>query len=75
MLKQSRHLRTPNKKLYFKFYIQSLIQSSPKRARNKRNGKEPIAASSWNCIMGLKENRLNDSSGSSHVRKDAQTKM
>ena len=42
---KSRHLRTPTKKLCFKFYI----LSSPKCARNKRNkktGNEPIAASS-----------------------------
>ena len=52
--KQSRHLRTPTKKLCFKFYI----LSSPKRARNKRY-KIHVSlnwqASSWNCIMGQKD--------------------
>ena len=49
--------------------LKSCSLNSPKRARNKKTGKEPIAASPWNCIMGLKRlNRLNDSSGSSHLR-------
>ena len=66
--KQSRHLRTPTKKLSFKFYI----LSSPKRARNKHNKKKWQRAYRgvlMKLYYGTKRlNRLNNSSGSSHVR-------
>ena len=62
--KQSRHLRTTTKKLSFKFYI----LSSPKRARNKRN-KKKTGKELMKLYYGTKRlNRLNHSSGSSHVR-------